>query len=257
MDCKEGIKSEKDEFPTTNEDLLHDNFDFSDSKMKSEKETIEDPYVETFVKLEKSTISTKLETAIKAETIKCEIDSRTDNGLDTYPPDSYHFLLQKENDLCKDVKEVKEEKLFCFRDSMRLKTEDGLNLSNQDINMSSGQKNQCEKLFICIMCNKTFKKKSLISKHIKRHSGSRQYPCNVCNKTFKQKSNLIRHEKIHSGSRPFSCSVCNKSFTQKSHLIEHEKIHSGSRPFSCNVCNKSFTQKSTLIRHEIIHSGSS
>ena len=43
MDCKENIKSEKDEFPTNNADLLHHDFDFCARKMESDKETIEDP----------------------------------------------------------------------------------------------------------------------------------------------------------------------------------------------------------------------
>ena len=214
MDCKEGIKSEKCEFPTTNADLLHRNFDFSESKMKSEKESIEDPYVETSIKLENSKISTKLDTSVKNETINlCENDSMTGNGLDTYPPHSYHFLLQKENDLCKYVSKVKEEKPFWFRDSMRVKTEDDLNLSSQNITLCSGQNNKYEKLFICIMCNKTFKKKSLISKHIQRHrlnAGSRPFSCKVCEKSFIYKSELARHMQVHIGSRPFSCSVCNK-----------------------------------------------
>ena len=201
MDCKEGIKSEKDELPTTNADLLHHNFDFSESKMKSEKETIEDPYVEISIKLENGSISTKLNTSMKTETIKCENDSMTDNGLDTYAPHCYHFLLQKENDLCKDVTDLKEEKPFWFRDSMRVKTEDDLNLSSQNITLCSGQNNQYEKLFICIMCNKTFKKKSYISKHLRRHSGSRPFSCSVCKKSFTRKTHLTQHEKIHSGSR--------------------------------------------------------
>ena len=242
------MKSEKDKFPMDDSGLLLHKLEFSERKMKLENETIKDGYVETFIKLENE-ISTKLDTAIKTEAIKQENDSTTDNALDTYPPDSYHFLLKKENGLCRDVTEVKEEKIFCFRDSMRVKTEDGVNLSCQNINLSPGQNNQHEKL------NKSFKQQSDCTEHERIHSASRPFSCSVCNKSFTWKSNCIKHERIHTGLRPFSCSICNKSFTDKASCAKHELIHSGSRPFSCHVCNMSFTRKDSLKRHEKIHNG--
>ena len=273
MDCKEEVKSEDDEFPKANTSLIHHKLIFSERKLTLKRETMEQPYVETFFKIENCAISTELEKNIKTETnkheydmistkldtdsktenIKCENNSRTDNSLDSYPPDSYHFLLQRENDLCKYVTKVKEEKPFHFKDSIRLKTEDGPNLSSQIVTLPSGQNNQYEQLFFCIMCNKTFKKKSLISKHLRKHIGSRPFSCSVCKKSFTLKTHLTQHEQIHSGSQPFSCSVCNKSFARKTHLTQHEKIHSASRPFSCSVCNKSFTRSSHLAQHEKIH----
>ena len=137
MDFKEDIKIEKDEFPTTNTDLLHHKFDFYARNVESDKETIEDPYIET-----------KLDTSIKIEIIKHENDSMTGNTSDTYPPDSNHFLLQKENEMFKNGTDVKEEKPFSFRDSMRMKTDDDLNSSSQDMAMSSGHNdNHYEKRF--------------------------------------------------------------------------------------------------------------
>ena len=246
MDSKEDIKSEKDEFLSTNADLLHHKFDYCARKNESNKETIEVPYIEP-----------KLGTSVKIEIIKHENASMTDNTSETYLPDSNHFLLQKENEMLKNGTDVKEEKPFSFRDSMRMKTDDDLNVSSQDMALSSGQNNnQYEKLFFCIMCNKSFKKKTLISKHIKKYIRSQPFSCSVCNKSFRHKSDCVKHERIHTGSRPYFCSVCNKSFTLKQNCTEHESIHTGSQPYSCSVCKKSFTHKSHCTRHELIHTGS-
>ena len=133
MDLKD-IKNEKGEFPTSNADLLHYKLEFSPRYIRSNTEAIEDFCAETVIKLENNVFSAKLGTDVKTENTKQDNDSTTDNnGLDTYPPDSYHFLLQKENDLCKYVTEVKEEKPFFFRDSLQMKTEDDLNLSSKNI----------------------------------------------------------------------------------------------------------------------------
>ncbi|XP_054724296.1 zinc finger protein 888-like [Uloborus diversus] len=141
------------------------------------------------------------------------------------------------------------------------------------------------------------------------------FTCIVCGKTFKRKDHLIVHERIHTTVKPFQCSLCNYKSCQKIHLLRHMKVHSPSyngisiphsingfnkctgqsgfshpckfcgnekysttstlfftrnfqrvsdkdftfyditRPYTCHICGRSFNQKGNLRAHERIHTG--
>lgn len=49
--------------------------------------------------------------------------------------------------------------------------------------------------------------------------------CHVCSKTFKKVYNLKRHIKLHTGTKEFVCAVCSYEFIQKSDLIRHLATH--------------------------------
>uniref|UniRef100_A0A3Q1KBA6 C2H2-type domain-containing protein n=1 Tax=Anabas testudineus TaxID=64144 RepID=A0A3Q1KBA6_ANATE len=70
----------------------------------------------------------------------------------------------------------------------------------------------------------------------------RPYTCSICNKNFRIKSVLARHMKMHTGDKPYSCSVCGKSFVQRSYLKTHLNSHSGQKPYTCSICGRGFTQ---------------
>uniref|UniRef100_A0A3P8S8S0 C2H2-type domain-containing protein n=1 Tax=Amphiprion percula TaxID=161767 RepID=A0A3P8S8S0_AMPPE len=65
-------------------------------------------------------------------------------------------------------------------------------------------------------------------------TADRPYTCSVCNKNFRIKSILTRHMKTHTGEKPYSCSVCGKSFIQRSYLQTHMNSHSGQKPYRCS-----------------------
>jgi len=91
--------------------------------------------------------------------------------------------------------------------------------------------------------------------------GKTNYLCLAqgCEKLFKFKSEIDRHLKVHSVTRPFTCEYpnCNKSFKRADALNSHLRIHTSSVTFNCPVesCTSHFTTKSALNFHLQKHNG--
>ncbi|XP_049908175.1 zinc finger protein 664-like [Epinephelus moara] len=109
--------------------------------------------------------------------------------------------------------------------------------------------------FKCDICEKYFKFKSLLQRHMKTHTGEKPYSCNICGKGFSRTSTLNIHRRIHTFEKPYSCNTCGKQFSQKSALNTHIKGHTGEKPYLCNTCGKGFSQTSALNIHIRGHTG--
>ena len=94
----------------------------------------------------------------------------------------------------------------------------------------------------CSVCGKQFKFRSILRRHMMRHSHSRKKPkekelkCSLCNKTFKFQSLLDRHIIVHSSkndtdilqpddTQDFICSICEVKFHSLDQLNQHKKFH--------------------------------
>ena len=113
-----------------------------------------------------------------------------------------------------------------------------------------------KKEYICneIGCNKVFKDKSSLKKHLIIH-GEKLFICEICKKKFLDNSKLRRHSLVHSGEKPYECPICNKKFSLDFNLRTHMRIHSGEKPYACIYpgCFKRFSQSSNLSAHEKVH----
>ena len=80
------------------------------------------------------------------------------------------------------------------------------------------------------------------------HPHSVMHTCYVCDKQFKKKSSLTRHVKIHVEGK-FVCEKCGKKFKSSWNRNYHLKqVHSEVR-FPCDTCGKSYKMESSLRSH--------
>ncbi|XP_051929695.1 gastrula zinc finger protein XlCGF57.1-like [Hippocampus zosterae] len=106
----------------------------------------------------------------------------------------------------------------------------------------------------CLQCTKTFHRKFHFIRHLKTHTGEKQFSCSVCLKVFSRKWDMKTHMLMkHTDERPFACPVCNKGFATKKYMTLHMRRHSGEKPFACLLCPKRFKTKAELERHMRTH----
>ncbi|KAJ3010852.1 UNVERIFIED_CONTAM: hypothetical protein HDU68_001945 [Siphonaria sp. JEL0065] len=121
-------------------------------------------------------------------------------------------------------------------------------------------------LLKCAHCDKTFKSRHYITRHLKRADHNekldrlplqKSHECNYCQKLFVSSGNLKKHILIHTGQRPFKCSYCPSTFNQNIHLKIHERTHTGEKPYVCDFegCLKAFGDPKSAITHRRSHTG--
>ncbi|CAH2061188.1 unnamed protein product, partial [Iphiclides podalirius] len=106
-----------------------------------------------------------------------------------------------------------------------------------------------ERNFLCSECGKALSSAEHLKYHARIHAGYKPNVCRTCGKGFAKKCNLTLHERVHSGERPHVCSHCGKAFSQRSTLVIHERYHSGARPYECAVCGRGFVSRGLLTMH--------
>ena len=102
--------------------------------------------------------------------------------------------------------------------------------------------------------------------HLRWHSGKRPFACAMCEKSFRDRSELNRHSRRHTGDLPYKwaayckaildlgslssilcrCNTCGKGFLRKERYITHMRIHTGEKPFVCGVCTRGYRDKREL-----------
>ena len=104
----------------------------------------------------------------------------------------------------------------------------------------------------CDQCDRVFKVKDKLLKHIEQHkTGSLdvRHPCSICDKVFKRGLDLKRHEKSHSGIKNYCCETCGAKFVDGTRLKQHKWIHTDLKQFKCPECLQCFRLNSHLRSH--------
>lgn len=107
-----------------------------------------------------------------------------------------------------------------------------------------------DKMYLCDLCTKKFKKKDHIVNHINQVHLKQKVLCIACNEYFHALS-LHRHRQTCLGltERKFSCDLCNKRFKRADHMKKkHQEIHFEEK-VQCSMCKKSM-KESYVKRHQ-------
>ncbi|MFH4980682.1 hypothetical protein AB6A40_007391 [Gnathostoma spinigerum] len=112
-----------------------------------------------------------------------------------------------------------------------------------------------EKLHVCTICPKAFKKPSDLLRHSRIHTGEKPYQCSTCERWFRLKSTLYQHQRTHlrkEDIEPRVCQVCGEEFLSLSGLKSHLSIHAVEKPFGIrrNDCEAHFRTKCGSSGHE-------
>ena len=141
-----------------------------------------------------------------------------------------------------------------------LKSNEGIKVFGSDLKITeSNQKSQQYKCF-WPKCHYKTNTKQQLEKHQSIDSNERKYICIECNKCFKRSEYLKNHRLIDSNERQFVCdwSQCGKRFNTRPSLRQHKLfVHLKERKFEFdyNNCEKKFFNKFNLEIHKRIHSG--
>ena len=113
------------------------------------------------------------------------------------------------------------------------------------------EKEHSEAQQMCEICSKTFKTKSAIIKHRKRHFDADlfKFPCSQCSKGAQTEKSLQTHMETHHQGKQFMCAYCTAAFTSSSERIQHEKRVHGEKTISCPQCDKMFAMEMQLKLH--------
>ena len=105
----------------------------------------------------------------------------------------------------------------------------------------------------CSKCQKVYKRKTNLNRHLKLHKTRKPYQCRTCEQAFTSSYYCRIHEDTHSVTEKMhQCNQCQRSYISKQRLRIH--IASHKKPFVCGICNRSFRCQAYLTRHIKVHS---
>ncbi|XP_012688675.2 gastrula zinc finger protein xFG20-1-like [Clupea harengus] len=104
--------------------------------------------------------------------------------------------------------------------------------------------------FSCTKCDRRFRKKSSLNKHMHNHLARTNYPCPVCGEEFEIKGSLHTHIRSHPGER-FPCKYCNQRFLKIDAYLKHVDRHTVVTPYYCEKCKVyQLTQRGFLLHQK-------
>ncbi|XP_026670873.1 uncharacterized protein LOC108626685 [Ceratina calcarata] len=127
-------------------------------------------------------------------------------------------------------------------------------------NGSTTYKNEEVNLHYCEKCNKGFHKRYLLRRHMKGCQNYRKDPsalltrCRACERIFKDRASLQKHIENHHST--YTCHLCEETVTSKLGIMTHNRMKHMNHPdLTCNFgsCKKLFRTQEDLESHKKDH----
>ncbi|XP_041962860.1 zinc finger protein 502-like [Alosa sapidissima] len=129
------------------------------------------------------------------------------------------------------------------------------------------QLQQCDTLFTCYVCDRTFSSSEELTQHQSTHNKEdKPFKC-TCKESFRTFSELTSHRRQVCPERQFLCKDCGVTCRSPALLRNHRlAVHSArtdvedpgdaAKFHRCAKCNAGFTNESELLQHQENHAGS-
>ena len=130
--------------------------------------------------------------------------------------------------------------------------------------LSDQTKGKIATSYSCPVCSLTLGSYSYLASHMVSHlplsepvedstDDPRAHQCKVCNRTFSRSDMLTRHMRLHTGLKPYECHLCRQVFSRSDHLHTHLRTHTGEKPYKCSCCPYAAPRRDMVTRHMRIH----
>jgi len=168
-------------------------------------------------------------------------------------------------------------------DSLHICPHCGKRVSSQK-RLTSHENSHKIRALSCTLCDKIYVSRVGLNSHIRRvHNGERPFSCSQCQKKFRDKTEMNRHMVTHTREQAYECKHCDKKFgiktsrdrhTNKLHVSEERNqyphcvmnltqkrsptlhlglLHSGECPYVCGQCESRFSDATLLGKHLQTH----
>ncbi|XP_052872673.1 zinc finger protein 431-like [Anopheles cruzii] len=107
------------------------------------------------------------------------------------------------------------------------------------------------KSYVCHLCDPPtrFTDRSSLRVHEVRHAETKAFKCDQCERSYFTNNELKQHYTMRHEERKYVCQVCSARFASNAILKDHSRVHTSDRPFVCNVCGMCFKRNRNLVRH--------
>lgn len=111
------------------------------------------------------------------------------------------------------------------------------------------------KLHDCPECSRKFSKAEMWVHRSEKH-GVKIPTCGVCGYRSERSDQVVEHQRrVHLQEKNVACPECDMKFYNEAYLKMHMVRHTAAKEFECKFCNKMFRRLHDLKRHVKIHTG--
>ncbi|XP_064155828.1 zinc finger protein 576.2 [Anguilla rostrata] len=209
---------------------------------------------------------------IKMEEVAMEEETAPPTELaNDGPADPYTTIIIQEPPATSVVQPYQHENLQCFQCFITF-----CNSKAKERHMKKShreeykqQLQQCDTLFTCYVCDRTFPSSEELTQHQASHNKEdKPFKCPHCQESFRTFSELTSHRRQVCPERQFVCKDCGETFRGPALLRSHRLMQHPPRPepeqegaddatktHRCGKCGRGFETEAELLQHQENHAG--